>query len=479
MAPVAVPVAADSADWPSLIETKETAPRKKRTSEAGASSSSPPGSEKADGGAAAGGAAGGGSKSKGARKVALSALPGPDVPAGGRANGSARPASAGNPSAGGRGGRGSAVASSSRRSGDGAPASFKDAASDAGSTAGSASGRASSASGRGGLGGRGAAASTGGRGAAAAFPGAPAAAASAAAAAGNPYAYGYSTNLFYNPAAFSVAGGAAKSAVLESLRLQIEYYFSVDNLCRDIFLRSKMDDNGYISVAVIASFNRVRMLTPDISLIVEALRASSVVQFSPDESMLRARENPLQWVLPLAQREAMAAQSTSPKGVPAGAAAAAPPPPPAAPAAVPPPPAAPAAAPMADAKPEPAPAVKAEPAPAAPASSSGVLLMATPVKEEPKDDEDDLFELDEVRALLTGCLLLAMLVIQCSVALPSWCGAGLDRHCLHLYPSLQQNACLHSPAMLACHFLPFACADAALPALSLPAGAAREGDRQG
>lgn len=31
----------------------------------------------------------------------------------------------------------------------------------------------------------------------------------------------------------------------------------MDNLCKDIFLRSKMDTSGFIPVSVIANFNRV------------------------------------------------------------------------------------------------------------------------------------------------------------------------------------------------------------------------------
>ena len=51
------------------------------------------------------------------------------------------------------------------------------------------------------------------------------------------------------------------------MRRQIEYYFSVENLCKDMFLRKKMDDGGWIPTRVIASFNRVRMLTPDLAVI--------------------------------------------------------------------------------------------------------------------------------------------------------------------------------------------------------------------
>lgn len=46
-----------------------------------------------------------------------------------------------------------------------------------------------------------------------------------------------------------------------------EYYFSVDNLERDFFLRRKMDADGFLPMTLIASFHRVQALTTDISLI--------------------------------------------------------------------------------------------------------------------------------------------------------------------------------------------------------------------
>ena len=61
---------------------------------------------------------------------------------------------------------------------------------------------------------------------------------------------------------------------------QIEYYFSVQNLCKDMFLRARMDDGGWIPVEMIAGFNRVRALTPDLGTIVQSLRGSHVVETS-------------------------------------------------------------------------------------------------------------------------------------------------------------------------------------------------------
>ncbi|VDQ13739.1 unnamed protein product [Trichobilharzia regenti] len=38
---------------------------------------------------------------------------------------------------------------------------------------------------------------------------------------------------------------------------QVEFYFSADNLARDIYLRRQMDSDGWVDVNVIAKFNRV------------------------------------------------------------------------------------------------------------------------------------------------------------------------------------------------------------------------------
>ena len=57
----------------------------------------------------------------------------------------------------------------------------------------------------------------------------------------------------------------------EAVRNQIDYYLSVGNLVRDVFLRSKMNGEGWIPCHVVASFNRVRMLTPDLALVIKAM----------------------------------------------------------------------------------------------------------------------------------------------------------------------------------------------------------------
>ncbi|XP_042463774.1 la-related protein 1C-like [Zingiber officinale] len=79
-----------------------------------------------------------------------------------------------------------------------------------------------------------------------------------------------------------------------SLKRQIEYYFSVDNLCKDIFLRGKMDDQGWVPVSLIATFNMVKRVTTSTTEILDALRDSTKLEiqvyftliFSPLDSTL-------------------------------------------------------------------------------------------------------------------------------------------------------------------------------------------------
>lgn len=122
----------------------------------------------------------------------------------------------------------------------------------------------------------------------------------------------YPSSMYYPAGAYAMpAGGPYMAAlgqeqVLATLAMQVEYYFSVENLCKDIFLRSKMDEEGWIPVAVIAGFNRIRMLTPDVNIILAALANSRSVEVSPNGLKLRPIGNYQAWVLPKEQRDASA-----------------------------------------------------------------------------------------------------------------------------------------------------------------------------
>ncbi|KAK7039130.1 La ribonucleoprotein domain member 1B, partial [Halocaridina rubra] len=66
--------------------------------------------------------------------------------------------------------------------------------------------------------------------------------------------------------------------VKEKIKKQVEYYFSEDNLANDIFMRRKMSKEGYIPVSLIASFNRMKQLTQDVKLIIDACKTSDKLE---------------------------------------------------------------------------------------------------------------------------------------------------------------------------------------------------------
>eukprot|EP00096_Caligus_rogercresseyi_P007375 TRINITY_DN2521_c0_g1_i1.p1 TRINITY_DN2521_c0_g1~~TRINITY_DN2521_c0_g1_i1.p1 ORF type:complete len:1107 (+),score=387.35 TRINITY_DN2521_c0_g1_i1:236-3556(+) len=82
--------------------------------------------------------------------------------------------------------------------------------------------------------------------------------------------------------------------VIPFVKSQIEYYFSEANLQKDFFLRRKMDPEGYISIAFVASFPRMRALTQDVKIILQSVKESSIVEVK-DELKLRAKVEPTKW----------------------------------------------------------------------------------------------------------------------------------------------------------------------------------------
>lgn len=80
------------------------------------------------------------------------------------------------------------------------------------------------------------------------------------------------------------------------LQKQIEYYFSLENLCKDVYLRSKMDAEGWVPISFIASFNRVKALTNDAKFVEEAIKTSAIIEVKDDK--LRKKDDWQMWVLP-------------------------------------------------------------------------------------------------------------------------------------------------------------------------------------
>ncbi|KAF2842369.1 hypothetical protein M501DRAFT_928338 [Patellaria atrata CBS 101060] len=94
--------------------------------------------------------------------------------------------------------------------------------------------------------------------------------------------------------------------LIQMVTHQLEYYFSLDNLCKDMFLRKHMDSQGFVFLTVIADFNRIKNLTTDIELIKMVCYQSRNIEFKTGidgKDRLRKREGWEQWVLQLSERD--------------------------------------------------------------------------------------------------------------------------------------------------------------------------------
>ena len=118
----------------------------------------------------------------------------------------------------------------------------------------------------------------------------------------NNYGYSYEPQpgsmsaVAYNPYMPHISGMVA---------VQMEYYFSVDNLCKDTFLRKNMNSQGWVRLELVAGFNRIRQLTTDTAMVRDVCLNSSVIELrvAEDESFwLRKRVDWQQWVMDMDTR---------------------------------------------------------------------------------------------------------------------------------------------------------------------------------
>lgn len=103
--------------------------------------------------------------------------------------------------------------------------------------------------------------------------------------------------------------------LMTMLSMQLEYYFSVDNMCKDMFLRRHMDSQGFVPLAVIASFKRVKSLTEDFEMLRHVSRGLRNVDYQIGEDgvdRLRPKQGWAQWVLPVDQRDPSAQHEGAP-----------------------------------------------------------------------------------------------------------------------------------------------------------------------
>lgn len=85
---------------------------------------------------------------------------------------------------------------------------------------------------------------------------------------------------------------ATNNAVLEQkIRKQIEFYFGDHNLPRDKFLQAELakSPEGWIPLSILTSFNRLKSLSIDLTLIASSLKSSELVEVNEDGSCVRRR----------------------------------------------------------------------------------------------------------------------------------------------------------------------------------------------
>jgi len=107
----------------------------------------------------------------------------------------------------------------------------------------------------------------------------------------------------------------------EALVQQIDYYFSLENLIRDIYLRKNMNTEGWVSLALIVDFKRIKIIinsiqnNPDNTSNIDSIVLSAIqkcknlsINFINDKTIenasindvqLRVKENFEQWLLPV------------------------------------------------------------------------------------------------------------------------------------------------------------------------------------
>ncbi|BFZ24152.1 hypothetical protein BsWGS_27191 [Bradybaena similaris] len=143
----------------------------------------------------------------------------------------------------------------------------------------------------------------------------------------NQVVLGMEANLFLQEQLLNILGQASVyydvtsntyPGPLDTLKHQVEYYFSEDNLVKDLYLRKKMDKQGWVELGLVLSFNKVKELKADYKSLIQAIRGSDKLELSENEDYVRTLNYPESWPIdpdftglpPPIEVQRMAAMST-------------------------------------------------------------------------------------------------------------------------------------------------------------------------
>jgi len=82
------------------------------------------------------------------------------------------------------------------------------------------------------------------------------------------------------------------------LSAQVEHYFSTDNLIRDVYLRQRMDKEGWIPCAMLFDFPRVKQLCYSIEFLMASCANSKIIEVSGEHEKIRLKKGWKKWLYP-------------------------------------------------------------------------------------------------------------------------------------------------------------------------------------
>ncbi|KAK4993946.1 hypothetical protein LTR50_000161 [Elasticomyces elasticus] len=94
--------------------------------------------------------------------------------------------------------------------------------------------------------------------------------------------------------------------IMSQVSTQVEYYFTLDNMLKDMYLRKHMDSQGYVLFDIVANFKRLKMISPDADIIKYVCHTSPNIDYhvGPDGvERLRKKEGWETWVLSMEERD--------------------------------------------------------------------------------------------------------------------------------------------------------------------------------
>ncbi|KUJ20262.1 uncharacterized protein LY89DRAFT_665957 [Mollisia scopiformis] len=97
-----------------------------------------------------------------------------------------------------------------------------------------------------------------------------------------------------------------EASLVQLVTMQLEYYFSIDNLCKDVYLRKHMDSQGFVFLSFIAGFKRIKALTTNFELLRYACQESEiidVIQGEDGKDRLRRAEGWEKWIMAMEDRD--------------------------------------------------------------------------------------------------------------------------------------------------------------------------------